>query len=110
MASSDLVKGFLSQLEPEDVPFEYIAAASIRDPNDQEIMLKGEELRMLMSNHPNYAFVKDARIYINLQKVVKAIGIEVEYIFERVDMMFGKEEAEAALDATDDTPDDEDLV
>ncbi len=94
MASSDIVKGFLSQLEPEDVPFEFIAAASIRDLNDQEVMLKGEELKMLMNSHPDYAHVKDARIYINLQLVVRAISTEVEYIFERVDMMFEKEEAE----------------
>lgn len=96
MASSDLVKDFLAQLEPEDVPFEYIAAASIKDMNGQDVMLQGEQLKMLMSNHPDYAYVKDARIYLNLQKVVKAITLEVEYIFEVVDMMLAEENSDKA--------------
>lgn len=91
MASSDLVKDFLAQLEPEDVPFEYIAAASIKDINGQEVMLQGEQLKMLMNNHPDYAYVKDARIYLNLQKVVKAVTLEVEYVFEMVDLLFAEE-------------------
>lgn len=92
MASSQMVNDFLTHLEPEDVPFEYIAAASIKDINGKEVMLKGEELKMLMSNHPNYAFVKDARIYINVHKVVKAINLEVEFIHELVDLKFCEDE------------------
>lgn len=91
MASSDLVKDFISQLEPEDVPFEYIAAASIRDINGKELMLQGEQLKMLMNNHPDYSYVKDARIFLNINQVMKDITLEVEYIFERVDILLREE-------------------
>jgi hypothetical protein len=95
MASSEIVKDFLAHLEPDDVPFEYISAASIKDLDGQEVILKGAELEKLMNNHPNYAYVKDARVYINLQKVIKAITIEVEYIFEMVDLLFYEEQLES---------------
>lgn len=86
MADTDMVKEFLSKLDPEDVPFEFIATACILDINGNEVMIKGEQLRMLMSNHPDYSHVKDARIFINLQRVIQAINLEVDYIFERVYM------------------------
>jgi hypothetical protein len=91
MASSEIVKDFLAQLEPDEVPLEYIAAASFKDLNGQEVLIQGEQLKMLMNNHPDYAYVKDARIYLNLQKVVRAITLEVEYIFEVVDLIFQEE-------------------
>ena len=91
MASSELVKDFLSHLEPDELPFEFIAGATIQDANGQEVMLKGDKLKMLMSNHPDYAYVKDARIYINLQKVIKAINLEMEFILESVDLLFEEE-------------------
>lgn len=87
MASSDLVNDFISHLEPEDVPFEYISAASIKDIHGQELMLQGEQLKMLMNNHPDYSYVKDARIFLNINQVMKDISLEVEYIFERVDIL-----------------------
>lgn len=92
MASSDLVKEFLAQLDAEDVPVEYISAATIRDLSGEEVTLCGEKLAMLMSSHPDYAHVKDARIFINLNKVANDITIEVEYLMEKVMMLLEDEE------------------
>jgi hypothetical protein len=98
MASSEIVKEFLAQLEPDEVPFEYISSACIRDVNGQEIVLKGEKLKMLMTNHPDYSYVQDAKVFINVQKVMRAIMTEVEFIYEMVDLMFYRDSIESDND------------
>jgi hypothetical protein len=90
MAVPDLITTFFNELAPEDVPLEYIAAASYTQ-NGQEVILRGyEELRRLIEYHPDYATVRDARIYINLQKVMKDINLEVDYIQAKVAELFGR--------------------
>jgi hypothetical protein len=69
------------------VPREYISAASYT-LDGQEVILRGEELQRLIDRHPDYDMVKDAQIYINLQKVMKAINLEVDYIHAKVDQIF----------------------
>lgn len=92
MSAKTIVQDFLYRLEPEDVPLEYISAASILDREGKEVVLRGEELRMLMENHPDYEHVKDARVYIDIRRVVGAVNLEVEFIHDRVSRMMDADE------------------
>lgn len=87
MSDRTIVQEFLYHLEADDVPIEYIAAAAIRDQDGIEVTIRGKELKRLFDNEPEYRHVLDARVFINLQKVVQAVTLEVEYILDRVDKM-----------------------
>jgi hypothetical protein len=91
MVACDIVKEFLNQLEPEDVPAEYITAATFKDNSGKDVVIKGAELKMLLNNHPDYAYVKDARIFINIQKIVSAINLEMDFLYEMVNLRFLEE-------------------
>lgn len=88
MSDRTIVQEFLYHLDADDVPIEYISAASILDQDGAEITLRGDELKRLLDNAPEYHHVNDARIYINLHKVVKAVTLEVEYVLDNVQKMF----------------------
>lgn len=90
MSARTIVQDFLYRLEPEDVPVEYISAASILDKDGKEVVLRGDELRMLLENDPTYEHVKDARVYIDIRRVMSAVNLEVEFIRDTVEKMFAQ--------------------
>ena len=94
MSERTIVQDFLYALDPEEVPLEYISAACVRDLEGREITLRGQELQMLMSNHPNYQHVRDCRVFIDLKRIIAAVNLEVEFIHEQVDNMLDWEEAQ----------------
>lgn len=87
MAMPEMYNVFISQLDPDELPVEYISAASYTH-NGKEVILRGDELKRLIERHPDYDMVKDAQIYINLKKVMNAISIEVDWIYYKVDEIF----------------------
>lgn len=87
MAMPDMISTFISQIDPEDVPVEYISAASYT-LNGKEVIVRGAELQRLIDRHPDYDMVKDAQIYINLKKVMNAISVETDWIYYKVDQIF----------------------
>jgi hypothetical protein len=92
MSDRTIVQEFLYHLDPEEVPLEYISAAAIRDTEGREVVLRGQELQMLMSNHPDYRHVRDCRVFIDLKRVIAAVNLEVEFIHEQVNAMMDWEE------------------
>ncbi len=93
MSGCDIVKNFLNELEAEDLPLEYIHAAKITDEFGKDLILKGDDLQKLLNHDPFYEKVSEARIFINIKKIMRAINIEVEYIYYRVEQMMAEEEA-----------------
>lgn len=94
MSERTIVQEFLYHLDPEEVPLEYISAASIKDLEGREVVLRGQELQMLMSNHPDYRHVSDCRVFIDLKRVIAAVNLEVEFIHEQVDKILDWEDAQ----------------
>jgi hypothetical protein len=87
MAMPEMINKFFAQLDPDEVPVQYISAASYT-LNGKEVILRGVELQRLIDRHPDYDMVKDAQIYINLKKVMNDITLEIDYIHAKVDELF----------------------
>jgi hypothetical protein len=92
MSGAEIVSKFIADLEPDDLPIEYIQAAKITDAGGNDVMITGDELAKLLSHDNKYEHVKDARIFINVQKIMQAINMEVEYIYYQVEQLLLAEE------------------
>ncbi len=91
MASCDLINRFISELEPENLPMEFLRSAVIKNESGDPITLEGDELEKLIRHHPSYANIEDAKIYINVKRLMNSINLEVEYIYHQVEQRFQQE-------------------
>lgn len=90
-----IVREFIKSLDPEDLPFEYLHAAKIKGENGTDIIVTGDDLRRLITNDPTYDCGRENEIevFLNINKIMKAVNMEVEYIYHCVEQKFLAEEA-----------------
>lgn len=92
MLGCEIVSKFIADIEPEELPVEYLQAATITDSHGQTFTLKGDDLAKFMNHDPKYSDIENARIYIDMKKIMQTINLEVEYIYHSVEQRMLAEE------------------
>ncbi len=81
VAKPDILDDIISQLDPDEVPINFIVMAKILTIDGEEKFITGEELKMIMSD-PEKFNVIEARVILDIQKIRQAICDRVEMIFK----------------------------
>lgn len=90
MTPTDVLDDIISQLEPENVPSEYIIMAKVTDYAGAERIIRGPELDRIMQNPDSHQIV-EVRVILNVKKLRRAIIDEVNDIYEEVNRRFNGE-------------------
>lgn len=94
MSGCAIVKDFIDSLDPEDLPIDYLHAAKFHDRDGREIVLKGEELKRFMNREAEFENADtEVEIFIDVGKFMKAVTLEVEYIYHCMEQKFYAEDA-----------------
>jgi hypothetical protein len=83
MTKPDTLDEIISQLDPEEVPTEFVAMAKIVTLDGAEKFITGAELEVIMANPEKYSVI-EARVILDVQKIRQAIIETVEKILETV--------------------------
>lgn len=85
-SAKDILDDIIGQLDPEEIPVEYIVMAKVTDFDGNERLIRGEELAEFMRNP--FEVASEARIILDVRKIRKAIVEEVNAVYDEVNRMF----------------------
>lgn len=91
MNPTEILEDIIQQIDPEDVPVEFIVLARVTDMTGKEHTLKGKALEKVLRNPDQYRF-REARVILNVKKMGEAIVDEMNDIFARLNRRFLTEE------------------
>jgi hypothetical protein len=83
MTRVDVLDDLIRNLDPEDVPLEFIVMAKVTDFDNRERIVKGEELEEII-RAPELQHVKEVRVIYNVKKMRKAITDEINAVYDEV--------------------------
>jgi ElaB/YqjD/DUF883 family membrane-anchored ribosome-binding protein len=95
MSPSELLADIIHNIDPDEVPLEYIILAKVTDYNNDEYILKGKELERVMRG-PERKNLKDARVILNVRRIRDRIAAGVNEIYDEINRVCQEEEAAAA--------------
>jgi hypothetical protein len=81
MTKPDTLDEIISQLDPEEVPTEFIVMAKVVTLDGEERFITGPELEVIMENPEKYN-IAEARVVLDVNKIRNAILTQVDDIFE----------------------------
>lgn len=87
MSRTDVLDELIRNLDPEDVPTEYIVMAKVTDFQGVERIVKGDELDQVLHN-PELHQIQEVRVIYNVRKMRRAIIAEIDGIYDEVNRMF----------------------
>ena len=99
MSPVDLLEDIIQNIDPDEVPLEYIILANVTDFKGQQRILKGSELARVMRG-PERKLLAEARVILDVRKIRMAIAAGVNEIYDEINRLCD-EAAEA--DASKDT-------
>jgi hypothetical protein len=79
----DVLDEIISQIDPEEVPLEFIVMAKITTFDGEEKIITGSELEVMMEN-PDQHNVLEARVILDIRKIRQTIQKETAKIFKAV--------------------------
>lgn len=82
----DILDEIIADIDPEDIPPEYIIMARIVDLDGIERVLRGEELKSFMMNPQEMAV--SAQIILDVRRIRRAITEYVNSIYDEVNRRF----------------------
>lgn len=100
MSPSELLADIIHNIDPDEVPLEFIILAKVTDYKDEEYILKGDELERVMRG-PDRKKLKDARVILNVRRIRDRIAAGVNEIYDEINRLCQEEENaanEAALE------------
>jgi hypothetical protein len=83
MSPSDLFDDIIQNIDPDEVPLEFIVLAKVTDFAGNERILRGEELAKVMRG-PERKRLAEARVILNVQKIRFAIQKGVNEIYDEM--------------------------
>lgn len=83
MALIDIVDEIIREVEPEQVPSQYIIMAKIKSFSGEETIVRGPELEAFLKD-PQASYIAEARVIFNVKAMRRAVIAEVESVFEEV--------------------------
>lgn len=83
MALIDIIDEIIRDVDPEQVPPEYIIMAKIKNFSGEETFLRGAELEAFLKD-PQASYIAEARVVFNVKAMRRAVVDEVEAVFEDV--------------------------
>ena len=72
MDFNNVIDDIMSQIQTEDVPFEYILMAKITDIHGMETIINGQEMADFIAS-TNRSGILDARVVLDLRRIRMAI-------------------------------------
>lgn len=96
MANCEIIEKYLKSLDPENMPPEYIYAVRFKGPDGNDVLLKGDDVNRFLKQDPSFEYQRDmdVEVFMNIPKLMKAIRLELEYIYYQIDQRFAEEAAE----------------
>lgn len=85
-SAKDILDDIIGQLDPEEIPVEYIVMAKVTDFDGNERLIRGEELADFMRNP--FEVASEARIILDVRKIRKTIVEEVNAVYDEVNRKF----------------------
>jgi hypothetical protein len=76
----DYIQELISQINPEQVPVEFIVMAQVTTYDGEERFVSGSELESIIEN-PDQHNVQEARVILDIRKIRQAITRETQKIF-----------------------------
>lgn len=86
MNSHDILDEIISNLDPEEIPAEYIVMAKITDFDGNEKIIRGDDLKAFMEAPFEYA--SEARIILDVRKIRKTIIERVNSVYDAVNELY----------------------
>jgi hypothetical protein len=86
MMSHDIVDEIIADLEPEQIPAEFISEAMITGFDGNEKVIRGDDLKEFLS--APFEFAVEARILLNIRKIRRAIITEVNAVYDEVNRLY----------------------
>ena len=83
MSRSDVLDDLIRNLDPEDVPIEFIVMAKVTDFDGNERIVRGEELEAVIRD-PDLQQVAEIRVIYNVKKMRRAMTDEVSAVYDEV--------------------------
>jgi hypothetical protein len=87
MSRSDVLDDLIRNLDPEDVPIEFIVMAKVTDFEGNERIVKGDDLEKII-REPELQHVAEVRVIYNVKKMRRAIMEEVNAVYDEVQRLF----------------------
>lgn len=80
MTMTTIIDDFISELQPENVPLEYIVLAKYTDRTGVEIILHGDAMAHFLNN-PQLYNVVEARVILDVRKLRRVIKSRINQFF-----------------------------
>lgn len=77
---TDYLQDIISQINPEEVPLEFIVMAQVTTFDGEERLVSGTELEAIIEN-PDHHNVAEARVILDIRKIRQAIKRETLKIY-----------------------------
>ena len=82
MIYNNVLDQIISELQPEDLPAEYIVMAKVIDFDGNQKIIRGPELEKFMNNPNKTRGFLEARVILNVKKIREDILTDFLYFFE----------------------------
>lgn len=86
MSPVDLLEDIIQNIDPDQVPLEYIILAKVTDFKGEERILKGTELARVMRG-PERKLLAEARVILDVRKIRQAIAAGVNEIYDEINRL-----------------------
>lgn len=83
MLLNDILDDIIGDLQPENVPAEYIVMAKLVDDHGIERVVRGEELASFLA-HPELEACTEARVVLDVRKIRAAIITQMNIFFDHL--------------------------
>ena len=91
MSPIDLFDDIIQNIDPDEVPLEFIVLAKVTDFAGNERILRGDELARVMRG-PERKKLAEARVILNVQKIRYAIQRGVNEIYDEINRRVQEDE------------------
>lgn len=98
MSPSELFANILQNINPDEIPLEYIIMAKVTDFNGEEFFVEGQEDLARVMRGPNRKNISNASLVLNVRRIRDRIAVGVNEIYDAINKTC-QEEQEAAAEA-----------
>lgn len=102
MSPSELFDDIIQNIDPDEVPLEFIILAKVTDFSGKERVLKGSELEKVMRG-PERKRLAEARVMLDVRKIRLAIASGVNEIYDEINRLNSSCLSISSEDPTKDT-------
>ena len=100
MRHIDLLDDIIQNINPDEVPLEYIVLARVVDFRGNERIIEGPEIARVMRG-PERKTLSEARVVLDVRKIRMTIARGVNEIYDAINKLVEEEEAKKERDAAE---------